>query len=75
MVGDNLSRDRILRRQVWADLRAGRLGGNSEICPYRGLRIAQTYFKFLAQITELQVFVSASESSPDIGLQSARQRH
>jgi hypothetical protein len=49
--------------------------GSSEICPYRGLRIAQTYFKFLAQVTELQVFVSASESSPDIGLQSARQRH
>jgi len=31
-----------------------------EICPYRGLRIAPTYFKFLAQVTELQVFVNAS---------------
>jgi hypothetical protein len=32
-----------------------------EICPYRGLRIAPTYFKFLAQVTDPQVFVSAGQ--------------
>ena len=34
--------------------------GSSEICPYRGLRIALTYFKLPAQVTEPQVFVNTS---------------
>ena len=33
---------------------------SSEICPYRGLRVVRTYFKFLAQVTEPQVLVKAS---------------
>ena len=55
--------------KVGPDLRAGRSNeegrylfsaGSSEICPYRGLRIARIYSKFLAQVTERQLFVNAS---------------
>ena len=42
------------------------LGGQLGDLPYRGLRIAPTYSKFLAQVTEPQVFVSASEVGPDL---------
>jgi hypothetical protein len=38
--------------------------GSSEICPYRGLRIARIYSKFLTQVTESQVFVNALARIP-----------
>ena len=39
-------------RPLWA--------GSSEICPYRGLRVVRTYFKFLPQVIESQVLGKAS---------------